>query len=154
LSQPQSPAPWYPPTPPEKKGLSTGAIVAIIVGVVVAVIVVGALVAGAYFAGVQQSANLASPNMAITNMSSTYYDNCGVLGNHTTKWYFDATLVNTGGSGYAEVGYNVNGQQVTWNTYYVPSHSELPISDSVRVSDCYGSTTPTYTIVVLSERSA
>src|SRR6266540_1967334 len=117
VSQPESPQ-WYPPPPPPKQGLSTGAIIAIVVAVVVVVIVVGAVIAGAFYSGIQQASNL-PPNVVVTNAHSSYYENCGAFGTQTTRWDWSATLVNTGGSGFADVGFDVNGQQVTQNTYYV-----------------------------------
>jgi len=153
VSQPQSPQ-WYPPPPPPKQGLSTGAIVAIVVAVVVVVIIAGAVIAGAFFAGIQQSSNLSTPNIAVTNTQGTYSDDCGVYGTQTTTWDWSATLVNTGGNGFANIGFDVNGQQVTENTYYVGTTSQLPITHSSTLNACYGSTTPTYRIVLLSERPA
>ena len=153
MSQPQSPGPWYPPPPPEKKGLSTGAIVGIVLAVVVVVVVVGALAAYAFFSTVQQSANLSQPNIAVTDSHSSYTSDCGVFGTNTSKVYFSATLVNTGGSGFADVGYDINGQQIQYNTYYVGASSQLPVSDSVTVSACYNSST-TYSVVLLSQRPA
>jgi hypothetical protein len=124
------------------------------VGVVVVVLVVGAVIAGALFAGVQQSSNLSTPNIAVTNTDGTYRENCGAFGDQTTTWDWSATLVNTGGGGYADIGYDVNGQQVTQNTYYVSAKSQLPITQGLTVNACYGSTIPNYSIVLLAERSA
>jgi hypothetical protein len=123
------------------------------VAVVVVVIVVGAVIAGAFYAGIQQAANL-PPNVAVTNTHSDYYENCGAFGTQTTRWDWSATLVNTGGSGFADIGYDVNGQQVTQNTYYVAASYQTPITQSLTVSACYGSTIPTYNIVLLAERFA
>jgi hypothetical protein len=124
------------------------------VAVVVVVIVVGAVIAGAFFAGIQQASNLSTPNVVVTNTHSSYYENCGAFGTQTTRWDWSATLVNTGGSGYADIGYDVNGQQVTQNTYYVAASYQTPITQSLTVNACYGSTIPTYSIVLLAERSA
>ena len=121
--------------------------------VVVVVVVVGAVLAGAFFAGIQQASNLSTPNVAISNYHGSYTEDCSVYGSQTSAWDWSATLVNTGGAGFAEIGYNVNGQQVTHNTYYVSANSQLPISQSATVSACYGSTTPTYAIVLLAEHS-
>jgi len=152
VSQPQSPQ-WYPPPPPPKQGLSTGAIIAIVVAVVVVVIVVGAVIAGAFFAGIQQASNLSTPNVVVTNAQSRYYENCGAFGSQTTRWDWSAALVNTGGRGFADIGFDVNGQQVTQNTYFVAASYQTPITQSVTLHECYGSTTPTFDIVLLSERS-
>src|SRR5256885_4077678 len=152
MSQPQSPS-YYPPQSPEKRGLSTGAIVAIIVAVVVVAVVVGAVVVGAFLAGVQNAAVLSKPNVAVTNTQGTYAEDCGAYGSQSTTWDWSATLVNTGGAGFANIGFDVNGQQVTQNDYYVSAMSQLPITHSSTVNECYGSTIPTYRIVLLSERS-
>ena len=155
MSQPQTPGPWYPPPPPEKKGIGTGAIVAIIVVVVVVVVIVGALAAYAFFAGIQQSANLlAQPNVTVTNAHGTYLEDCGAFGSQTTQWSFTADLVNTGGAGYAVLSYDVNGQTVTTNNYYVAANTQIPVSDGVTVHACYSTTTPTYDIILLSQRPA
>lgn len=122
--------------------------------VVVVVIVVGAVIAGAFFAGIQQASNLSTPNIAVTNGHSSYAEDCGAFGSDTTNWDWSATLVNTGGSGFADIGYDVNGQQVIQNTYNVGASSQVPITDSLTVSACYGSAVPTYNIVLLSERPA
>jgi hypothetical protein len=122
------------------------------VAVVVVVIVGGAFIAGAFYAGIQQASNL-PPNVAVTNTHSTSYENCGAFGTQTTRFDMSATLVNTGGSGFADVGFDVNGQQVTQNTYYVAASYQTPITDSLTVNACYGSTIPTYNIVLLAERS-
>jgi|SRR5438552_9424128 len=152
MSQPQS-SPYYPPPSPEKRGLSTGAIVAIVVAVVVVAVVVGAVIAGAFLAGVQNAAVLSKPNVAVTNTQGTYTDDCGAYGSQSTTWDWSATLVNNGGAGFANIGFDVNGQQVTQNDYYVSAMSQLPITHSATVDVCYGSTTPTYDIVLLAERS-
>ena len=139
---------------PQKQGLSTGAIIAIIVAVVVVVVIVGAVVAGAFLAGVQQAAVLSKPNVVVTNTHAYTTDDCGAYGTQTTEWQWTATLVNTGGAGYVEIGYDANDQQITQNTYYVSARSELPISQSATLNVCYGSTDPTYDIVLLAERPA
>ena len=134
--------------------MSTGAIIAIIVAVVVVVIVIGVVVAGAFLAGVQQAAVLSKPNVTVTNTHGYTTDDCGAYGTQTTEWQWTATLVNTGGAGYADIGYDANDQQVTQNTYYIAARAELPVSQSATLSACYGSTEPTYDIVLLAERSA
>jgi hypothetical protein len=123
------------------------------VAVVVVVIVVGAVIAGAFFAGIQQASNLSTPNVAVTNAHSSYTENCGTFGSHTTTWDWSATLVNTGGRGFADIGFDVNGQQVTQNTYFVSANSQVPITQGLTVNSCYGSTIPNYGIVLLAERS-
>ena len=153
MSQPQSPS-YYPPQSPEKRGLSAGAIVAIIVAVVVVAVVVGAVVVGAFLAGVQNAAVLSKPKVSVTNTQGTYAEDCGAYGSQSTTWDWSATLVNTGGAGFANIGFDVNGQQVTQNDYYVSAMSQLPITHSSTVNVCYDSTTPTYDIVLLAERSA
>jgi hypothetical protein len=124
------------------------------VAVVVVVIVVGAVIAGAFFAGIQQASNLSTPNIAVTDAHSSYVEDCGAFGSHTTTWDWSATLVNTGGSGFADIGFDVNGQQVTQNTFYVSATSQHPITQGLTVNACYGSTIPSYSIVLLAERSA
>jgi len=155
LSEPQSPGPWYSPPPPEKKGLSTGAIIAIVVAVVVVVVVVGAIVASAFFAGVLQASNLrALPNIELSNAQGTYREDCGTYGTQTTNFQLSATVVNTGGAGYASFAYEVNGQQNDMKTYFFPADSHSVISDSFTVHACYGSAIPVYTVTLLSERPA
>ena len=116
--------------------------------------IVGALATYAFLSGVQQSSALSRPKIVITNIQSTYVDDCAAYGSQTSDVTFSATLVNTGGAGYADIGYDIGSQQVTANTYYVGASSELSISDGVTVHTCYGSTAPTYEIVLLQERPA
>src|SRR5437870_4646281 len=152
MSQPQGPT--YYPSPSPKRGLSTGAIVAIIVAVVVVAVVVGAVVVGAFLAGVQNVAVLSKPNVTVTNTQGTYAEDCGAYGSQSTTWDWSATLVNTGGAGFANIGFDVNGQQVTQNDYYVSAMSQLPITHSSTVNECYGSTIPMHRIVLMAERLA
>jgi len=63
-------------------------------------------------------------------------------------------VLRTGGAGYVEIGYDANDQQITQNTYYISARTELPISQSATLNVCYGSTDPTYDIVLLAERPA
>jgi hypothetical protein len=128
--------------------------VAIVVSVVVIVIVVGAVIGGAFLTGIQQASNLSQPNIAITNYHGSYTEDCGAYGTNTTAFDLTATLANTGGGGFADIGFKVNGQQVRSNTYHINAHSDLPIDERFTLDACYGSTGPTYAIVVLSERSA
>jgi len=153
MSQPQSPT-YYPSPSPKKQGLSTGAIVAIIVAIVVVVVVVGAVVAGAFLAGVQTASVLSKPSVSVTNTQGAYTPDCGAYGSQSTTWDWSATLVNNGGAGFVSIGFDVNGQQVTQDNYYVSAMSQLPITHSSTVNECYGSTIPTYGIVLLTERSA
>jgi hypothetical protein len=124
------------------------------VAVVVVVIVVGAVIAGAFFAGIQQASNLSTPNVAVTDYHGTFTEDCGAYATNTTAFELTATLANTGGSGFVDMGFKVNGQQVRSNTYHINAHSDLPIDESFSLNGCFGSTSPTYAIVVLSERSA
>ena len=153
MGQPQT-HPHYSPSPLEKQGLSTRAIITIVLSAVAVVAIVGALLAGSFLSRILQSSSLSTPKVAVTNPQGSITDDCGVYSISTTTWTFTATLVNTGASGIANIGYNVNGQQVASNTYSVPAGSQLPISESVTLHQCYGSTTPPYSIVLLSERSA
>jgi len=154
VSEPPSPPYYPPPQPLKKQGLSTNAIIAIVVAVVVVVIVVGAVIAGAFLAGVQNASVLSEPNVALTDTHGYVTGHCGAYLTNTTDWDWSATLVNTGGGGFVDIGYYVNGQQVSHNTYYVNAKSQLPITQSITLNECYGSTNPTYRIAVLAERSA
>ena len=141
----------YPPPPrPQSGGLSRSAI--IVISIVVIVIVVGVVLAGDLLAGREQALAPTKPNVAIIDPQGSYTDDCGAGGSKQTKWHFKATLVNTGGTGFAEIGYDVNGQQVQQNTYYIYYKSTAFVAESATVNVCYGTTTPTYAIVLLAER--
>jgi hypothetical protein len=122
--------------------------------VVVIVIVVGAAIAGAFLTGIQQASNLSGPNVAVTNYHGSYTEDCGAYGSNTTAFDLTATLANTGGAGFVDVGFRVNSQQVRTNSYHINAHADLPIDESFTLDGCLGSTHPTYEIVVLAERSA
>ena len=64
------------------------------------------------------------------------------------------TAVNTGSNGIANLGYDVNDQQITSEGYYVHANTQLPIFQIVTVHACYGAQPPTYTVVLLSEQAA
>ncbi len=57
--------------------------------------------------------SLSKPNVAVTDTHGYTTDDCGVFGTQTTAWRWTATLVNTGGAGFVDIGYDANGQQVT-----------------------------------------
>ncbi len=137
----QPPAP-PPPYPPPKSGMSAGAKAAIIVGAILAVIIV-ALIASAFI--------VAQPSIHVTDAHAYSVEDCGFLGSRTTRWSFSATLVNTGGRGYAEVAYQINSTTVTSNNYFVNSQSSLLVSASVDLSVCHVSKSSTFDIVVLSQ---
>jgi ABC-type lipoprotein release transport system permease subunit len=147
VSLPVSP----PPPRPERRGLSLSAIV--IVAVVVVVVLVGAALAGGFFTGSQQTVSLSKPEVTITDTHGSYVDTCGIGGSKQTKWDWSETLVNAGGTGYVDIGYNVNGQQVMQSSHYVYAKSSAFVEESHILNVRYGSTTPTFSIVVLAERS-
>ena|SRR5438552_18641833 len=147
MSQQPPPPSYYPPAPPQKSGMSTEAKVAVIVGVIVVVIIL-ALVAGAF----RQQA--AEPNIEVTNRQGTYSRFCGSYYSNTTTWTLSATLVNTGGRGYAEIAYRLNGATVTSNSYFVNSQSSLDISYGFTLNSCQDPASSTYNIIVLSQRGA
>ncbi len=72
-----------------------------------------------------------------------------------TNWNWSATLINTGGGGFAEVGYYISNNQATTNSYYVPAHSQIFVVESLAINSCYYVSTslPTYNVVVLSQRA-
>jgi hypothetical protein len=134
--------------------MSEGAKVAIIVVVIIVVIVVGGFTA-AVLPAIQRSASqLNAPNVNVTNGHAYGTENCGLLGDQTTSWSFTATLVNTGGQGYADVNFEINGAIVTSNTYFVGAQSSLPISDAVTLHVCQVPSTSNFNIVLASQRSA
>ena len=98
--------------------------------------------------------NLPKPNMALTNISGTYVEDCGPSGSQTTTFNMTVTVVNTGGNGIANLGYDVNGQQIASEGYYVHASSQLPIRAIFTVQACYSMQAPTYTVILLSEQAA
>lgn len=115
------PYPYY-PAPPPAKGKRT-LLIAIIVIVVVAV------------AGIGIAAFLSrGPSMALTNFQLNDQRSCliGTGGNVLVS--FD--LVNTGGSGFARVAFQVDNATDHTNQYYVAGGSQLHVSDPVYISDC------------------
>ena len=104
------------------------------------------------FNTIQAYQNRPKPNVAITNIQDTYTQDCGPSGSQTTTFTMTLTLVNTGGNGIATIGYDVNGQQVSSEGYYIAANSQLPIISVVIVHTCYGTAVPTYTAVLLSEQ--
>ncbi len=147
--QPPSPPPvYYPPSPPQKSGMSKEAKVVIIVGVVVVAVIILALIVGAF----QQQASV--PNIEVTNRQGLYSRDCGVYASNTTTWTLSATLVNTGGRGYATIAYELNGATVASNSYFVNSQSSLDIRYGFTLNSCQDPTSSTYNIVVLSQRGA
>ena len=152
--QPPSPPPaYYPPSPPQKSGLSKDAKVVIIVGiVVVAVFVLGLRIGTLQQQAAQQQA--ADPNIEVTNRQGVYSRDCGGYASNTTTWTLSATLVNTGGRGYAEIAYQLNGATVTSNNYFVNSQSSLDIRYAFSLNSCQDPAGSTYSIVVTSQRGA
>lgn len=146
MSQPPPPT-YYPPPPPQKSGMRTEVKVAIIVGAIVAVIIVAGVAAS-----FQQQAT--TPNIEVTNRQGTYSRSCGSYYSNTTTWTLSATLVNTGGRGYAEIAYQLNGATVTSNNYFVNSQSSKDISYGFTLNSCQDPAGSTYNIIVLSQRGA
>jgi len=118
------------------------------------VIVIGAALAAGILGGNQQAAFLTKPDIGITDSYGSYTDGCGTAGQGKTIWHWKVTLVNTGASGFVDIGYDVNGHQVMQSTHYVPYKTSDYVRESTTLNVCYGSTTPTYSIVLLSERPA
>jgi len=118
------------------------------------VIVVGAVLAGGFLAGTQQAVELTKPNITVTDSHGYYTEDCGTGGSKQTIWHWAVTLVNNGATGFADIGYDVNGYQVMQTTHYVPYKAQDNVKESTTLNVCYGSTAPTYAIVVLAERSA
>ncbi len=116
-------------------------------------LLVGSIFAYSYIQ-VLHAQNLPKPNMALTNIGGTYVEDCGPSGSQTTTFNMTVTVVNTGGNGIANLGYDVNGQQITSEGYYVHANTQLPIRAIFTVQACYGTQTPTYTAVLLSEQAA
>ena len=114
-------------------------------------LLVGSIFAYSYIQ-VLHAQNLPKPNMALTNIGGTYVEDCGPSGSQTTTFNMTVTVVNTGGNGIANLGYDVNGQQITSEGYYVHANTQLPIRAIFTVQACYGTQTPTYTVVLLSEQ--
>ncbi len=126
----------------------------IIIGVALAVLIIAAIGVPLYNNYVSQTSNLSSPKIVVTNTDGTYSQDCGVLGSGDTTWTFSATLVNTGASGYADVDFNVNGNRLTSNNYFVSSQSQLPISTSAMTHDCSSQAGSTYSITISQQTPA
>lgn len=136
------------PLIPRWKRLKTWMVFVIVAGLLVGSIFASAIVT------IQARQNLPRPNMVLTNIGGTYVENCGPFGSQTTTFNITVTVVNTGGNGIANLGYDVNGQQVLSEPYYVPANTQLPIRAIFTVHTCYGTQTPTYTVLLLSEQAA
>jgi hypothetical protein len=136
------------PLIPRWKRLKTWMVFVTITG-----LLVGSIFAYSYIQ-VLHAQNLPKPNMAITNIGGTYVEDCGPSGSQTTTFNMTVTVVNTGGNGIANLGYDVNGQQITSEGYYVPANAQLHIRAIFTVQTCYGARPPTYTVVLLSEQAA
>jgi hypothetical protein len=136
------------PLIPRWKRLSTTVVFAVLVSVLAGSI----LLYG--FNTIQAYQNRPKPNVAITNIRDTYTQDCGPSGSQTTTFNMTLTLVNTGGNGIATIGYDLNGQQVSSEGYYIEANSQLPIINVVIAHACYGAAVPTYTAVLLSEQAA
>ena len=136
------------PLIPRWKRLKTWMVFVTITG-----LLVGSIFAYSYIQ-VLHAQNLPKPNMALTNIGGTYVEDCGPSGSQTTTFNMTVTVVNTGGNGIANLGYDVNGQQITSEGYYVPANSQLPLRAIFTVQACYGAQPPTYTVVLLSEQAA
>jgi hypothetical protein len=136
------------PLIPRWKRLKTWMVFVTITG-----LLVGSIFAYSYI-HVLQAQNLPKPNVALTNIGGTYVEDCGPSGSQTTTFNMSVTVVNTGGNGIANLGYDVNGQQITSEGYYVHANTQLPIFHFVTVHACYGAQPPTYTVVLLSEQAA
>jgi len=121
--------------------------------VMVAGLLVGSIFAYSYIQ-VLHAQNLPKPNVALTNIGGTYLEDCGPSGSQTTTFKMTVTVVNTGGNGIANLGYDVNGQHVASEDYYVAANSQLPIRHIFTVQACYSAQAPTYTAVLLSEQAA
>ncbi len=135
--------------------MSDGELAVIVVGVVfVALLIVAIAVIPLYGNIRSQSSTLSSPKIVVTNTDGTYSQDCGVLGSGDTTWTFSATLVNTGASGYADVDFNVNGNRLTSNNYFVSSQSQLPISTSAMTHDCSSQAGSTYSITISQQTPA
>ena len=136
------------PLIPRWKRLKTWMVFVTITG-----LLVGSIFAYSYIQ-VLHAQNLPKPNVALTNIGGTYVEDCGPSGSQTTTFNMTVTVVNTGGNGIANLGYDVNGQQITSESYYVHPNTQLPIRAIFTVQACYGAQPPTYTVVLLSEQAA
>jgi len=155
MGQPQGPASPGGPIPSTGPlGLTRNAKIIIIVGVVA--VVAAGIGGAAYYVELQ-------PKIVVTNTDAYYSQSygCSYGGSRYTTWHWSATLVNTGGGGFADIGYVVSDPvtgkdlQASSNTYFVPAHSQLSIEASQDIDGCYASTpsTPSYDIVVVSQRA-
>ncbi len=146
----QYPPPYpYPQQPPVRplpppKGRSTAAIVVAIV-VVIVVVVIAALVV-LNFLRTSPASPTAQPNVNVVNTSATY--SCPFLSSPYETFTF--TLVNSGNANaYADVGFYVDSQLVTSNSYYAPAGSSNSYTQSVTLMSCPSSGS-TYYIELLS----
>jgi hypothetical protein len=136
------------PLIPRWKSLKTWMVFVTITG-----LLVGSIFAYSYIQ-VLHAQNLPKPNVALTNIGGTYVEDCGPSGSQTTTFNMTVTVVNTGGFGIANLGYDVNGQQASSESYYVHENTQFPIIHIFTVQACYGAQRPTYTVVLLSEQAA
>ena len=134
------------PLIPRWKRLKTWMVFVTITG-----LLVGSILAYSYIQ-VLHAQNLPKPNIVLTNVQGSYVQDCGVSGSQTTSFNVSITLVNTGGEGIATVGYFVNGQQISNESYLVHASSQFSYLVTLKVHACYGVVPPTYTAVIPSEQ--
>src|SRR5260370_8295278 len=102
---------------------------------------VGSVLGYSYIQGLHAQ-NLPKPNVALTNIGGTYVEDCGPSGSQTTTFNMTVTVINTGGNGIANLGYDVNGQQITSEGYYLPANSHLPIRAIFTVQTSHAAQAP------------
>ncbi len=142
---------WSPPPAPEKpRRINTIGILAVVSVIVIIIGVVGFVLLGGLTL-FRQPSNLPKPNVLITNTHGVYSEtDCGNT-NALSNFLLNATLINNGLTGYAKIGFYINELSVKNVTYLLNMGSQLPISEIFTLHSCYGTTHPTYAIVLLDE---
>lgn len=148
VSEPQAQsAQSYPVRSPKFSRLTRNAKSAILVTLVLV-----ASIVGSYFYIDSQ------PKIVVKGFGWGYMqsDNECLSGFHEiTRGNWSAILVNTGGSGFADVGFYLDSLQVAHGSFHIPAHSETTVQQTLSINGCYHVTTipPNDNVVIVSQRA-
>lgn len=123
----------FPPPPTPENG-ATRRVIAWVTGAVVLVAVIIAVMMLALPIVVPHTPPAPQPNIEITNFTVVDRRPPVCFTGGFVDYAF--TLENTGGAGFATVGYRIDGQILGNSTYYVGQNSQTPVSYSVELHDC------------------
>ncbi len=149
MNQPQEPAAQnYPEKSPKSSRLTRNTRSAILV-----IVVLIASIVGSFFYVESQ------PKIAIKGFGTSWIQSdkeCSSGNHEISNGNWSAILVNTGGSGFADLGFYIDGLQVTRGGFNVPAHSETVAQQSLSINGCYhiSANPPNYDVVILSQRAA